>query len=318
MQKIVLRLTAIALFLILLPPPRALAVSREIVELQTQVQQLQDMLQHLQTSNDERMGVIINLVQQNTDTVNKMAGVVGNLETELKTANDATASSNTQLSTQIQALNDSVDELKSRLANLTTQMQAVQSQLQNVNSPPPSQPATNGSTQPGIAPTAPQEPGAPAATPQPDATLAPQAAPAPQAPPVDQLYQSALRDYNSARYPLAASEFGDVIHYYPQDPLAGNSEFYLGEISYRQKKYEDAVKHYDRVLEEFAGNPKAPASQLHKGESLLVLGQKEAGVRELRALVVRYPQTPEAQAGRSRLNGMGVRINPSKPSPYQQ
>ena len=87
----------------------------------------------------------------------------------------------------------------------------------------------------------------------------------PEAPPVDQLYQSALRDYNSAKYSIAVSEFGDVIHYYPQDALAGNAQFYIGEINYRQGKYPAAVKAYDAVLEQYSGNSKAPAAELRKG-----------------------------------------------------
>jgi tol-pal system protein YbgF len=137
---------------------------------------------------------------------------------------------------------------------------------------------------------------------------------APQAPPVGDLYQSALRDYNSARYDVAGSEFGDVLRYYPQDDLAGNAQFYLGEIAYRQGNYPAAIKAYDATVEQYSGNPKIPAAQLRKGEALIALNQKEAGVRELRSLIQRYPQTPEAQQARSRLNAMGVRIAPSKPA----
>ena len=77
------------------------------------------------------MGVVVNLVQQNTDNVNKMMITVNSpARLRLKAENDASeAPSNTQLSTQIQSLNDSVDELKTRIANLTTQVQAMQSQL---------------------------------------------------------------------------------------------------------------------------------------------------------------------------------------------
>ena len=297
MRKYIIRLTAVALFALPCGLPHAFAVSKEMVQLQTQVQQLQDMVQHLQTSNDERMGVLVNLVQQNTDNMNKMMASVNALQLTLKADNDQRGSSSTQLSTQIQALNDSVDELKTRIANLTTQLQAIQSQMQNVNGLP---------AQPGGAPPPNQGPGGgQAAMPQ-----------TPQAPPVDQLYQSGLRDYNSAKYTVAASEFGDVVHYYPQDPLAGNAQFYLGEISYRQGKYPAAIKYYDAVLEQFSGNPLAPAAELRKGQSLIQMGQKEAGVRELRTLIQRYPQSPEAQQGRSALNGMGVRIYAAKPSAY--
>jgi tol-pal system protein YbgF len=131
-----------------------------------------------------------------------------------------------------------------------------------------------------------------------------------QAPPLQDTYQGGLRDYNSGHYDVAAGEFGDVVHYYPNDPLAGNAQFYLGEISYRQQKYKDAVKAYNEVLENYAGSPKAPAAQLRKGESLIQLGQRDQGVHELRSLIQRYPQTPEASQARSKLNAMGVRINP--------
>jgi tol-pal system protein YbgF len=301
MRKHIIRLTAVALFALPSGLPHAFAVSKEMVQLQTQVQQLQDMVQHLQTSNDERMGVLVNLVQQNTDNMNRMMASVNALQSTLKADNEQRGSSNTQLSSQIQSLNDSVDELKTRIANLSTQLQAIQGQMQNVNGMP-AQPGGGG------APVN-QGPGGQAGAQMPSP-------PTPQAPPVDQLYQSGLRDYNSAKYTVAASEFGDVVHYYPQDPLAGNAQFYLGEISYRQGKFPAAVKYYDAVLEQFSGNPLAPAAELRKGQSLIEMGQKDAGVRELRTLIQRYPQTPEAQQGRSALNGMGVRIYAAKPSAY--
>ena len=51
----------------------AFAVNKDMVQLQTQVQQLQDAVAHLQQSNDERMGVLNDLVQQSADSVNKMS-----------------------------------------------------------------------------------------------------------------------------------------------------------------------------------------------------------------------------------------------------
>jgi tol-pal system protein YbgF len=309
MRKHIVRYTAVALFALPLGLPHAFAVSKEIVQLQTQVQQLQDMVQHLQTSNDERMGIIVNLVQQNTDNMNRMMAAVNNLQATLKLENEQRGTGTTQLSTQIQSLNDSVDEVKTRIANLTTQMQAIQSQLQNVNNGAQPQQQQGGTPAPAIGP----GPGGQAAMPSQPSQAMPVG---PAAPPVDQLYQSALRDYNSAKYGIASSEFSDVIHYYPQDALAGNAQFYIGEINYRQGKFAAAVKAYDAVLEQYSGNSKAPAAELRKGQSLIEMGQKDAGVRELRTLVQRYPQTPEAQEGRSKLNGMGVRIYAAKPSAY--
>jgi tol-pal system protein YbgF len=134
-----------------------------------------------------------------------------------------------------------------------------------------------------------------------------------QAPPLAETFQAGVRDYNAARYDVAAGEFQDVIHYYPLDDLAGQAQFYLGEIAYRQLNFADAVKAFNAVLESFPGSPKAPAAQLRKGFALLQLNKKEAGYNELRLLIKRHPQTPEAAEARSKLNSMGVRITPPVP-----
>ena len=129
-----------------------------------------------------------------------------------------------------------------------------------------------------------------------------------QTPPLEDTYQAGLRDYNAGKFDVAAGEFQDVVHYYPLDDLAGTAQFYLGEIAYQQQDYDDAINDYNAVLEGFSGNAKAPAAQLHKGFALMEENKKQAGINELRQLIQRHPQTPEAARARSKLNGMGVKI----------
>ena len=241
---------AFALLLATAPAP-AHATSKEIIELQTQVQQLLDMVQRIQSTLDTRFGV--------------------------------------------QSLNDSVDELKSRIAKLDKSIQDLQTQLQNIqNSSAGGTPAAGNSPGPASGPAGPGGPGAS------------------QTPPLQETFQSGVRDYNAAKYEVAAGEFQDVLHYYPMDDLAGTSQFYLGEIAYRQQNYADAIKSYNAVLEGFSGNSKAPAAQLRKGLALLQMNKKDAGIRELRLLIQRHPQTPEAAQARTKLNGMGVRATASR------
>ena len=277
------------------------AASKDMIQLQTQVQQLQDSLQQMQQTTAERMGVLQHLVEQTADTVNKLSASMDSLGQTVKTQTDATAGKVDGVSGQVQTLNDSVDELKARVASLNKALQDIQSQMQNVTAQTPS-------------PAGGQANAAPAAGAPPNSNQQGAEQSAPQAPPVGDLYQSALRDYNSARYDVAGSEFNDVLRFYPQDDLAGNAQFYLGEIAYRQGNYQAAIKAYDATVEHYSGNPKIPAAQLRKGEALIALNQRDAGVRELRSLIQRYPQTPEAQQARSRLNALGVRITPPKPS----
>ena len=294
-------------------PVRAHAVSKEIVQLQTQVQQLLDMVQRLQSTMDSRFGILQNLSQQTADQAKAMNAAVSDLQQKLNSQGEGVSGKVDTVSGQVQSLNDSVDELKTRIAKLDKTIQDMQSQLQNIQNPPAAQPGTAPTGAPGsggFPPTGGQQPSMPGNPPGPGMTSGAPAAN--QAPPLQETYQSALRDFNAGRYPLAAQEFQDVIHYYPLDDLAGAAQFYIGEIAYEQKNYDAAVSAYNVVIENFGGSAKAPAAELHKGLALLATNKKEAGIHELRTLIQRHPRTPEAATARSKLNGMGVRITPTQ------
>jgi tol-pal system protein YbgF len=272
------------LFLLLSPRP-SFAVSKEIIQLQTEVQDLQNQMTQMQQSFNQQMGVMKNLIDQSTDNVNKMSAAVDALQKSVQQQSTDTGNHINQVSGQIQALNDSVDELKARMTKLGQQIDAMQQNQQNLNAAPGAQ-GTQGQ--------------------------APQA----QAPPADILYQNALRDYNSAKYPLAAQEFADYLKFYGNTDLAGNAQFYTAEIEYRQGNYPQAVQDYDKVLEQYPGGNKTAAAELKKGFALLELGQRQAAVRELHTVENRYPNTIEANEARDRLRRLVSESTvPRKPSP---
>src|SRR5580658_8592071 len=91
------------------------AVNKDIVQLQTQVQQLQDQMARMQQSFDERMGIMRSLTEQQTDTINKVNANLQALQQELTKQQEAQTARSEQVSGQIQALNDSLDELKAKL-----------------------------------------------------------------------------------------------------------------------------------------------------------------------------------------------------------
>jgi TolA-binding protein len=129
----------------------------------------------------------------------------------------------------------------------------------------------------------------------------------PTAAPVADLYRTALSDYEAAKYVLSTQEFNQVVRSYPSDPLAGNAYYYIGEIDYRTGKYPAAIKDYDHVLEQYPGNSQTRVAELHKAMALLAVKDRDAGIAEFRALIQRFPNSPEAAQARSKLNGMGVR-----------
>jgi TolA-binding protein len=299
-----------AIFLCASAPARA--ASKEIIQLQEQVQQLLDNVGTIQRTLDSRLSVIQHLAEQTADDANRMTASVTALQQKLSAQSDALTSKMDAAAGQAQSLNDSVDELKSRITKLDKSIQELQTQLQNIQAQPGS--ASTTSTMPG-APAAQPAP-APAPTPAPvpaangpsaNGTAPAGASPDSQPPPLAEPFQAGLRDYNAAKYEVAAGEFQDVIHYYPQDDLAGSSHFYLGEIAYKGLRLTEAVKSYNAVLEGFPGNSKAPAAQLRKGYALIEMNRKEAGIHELRTLIQRHPQTAEAAQARTKLNVLGVK-----------
>jgi tol-pal system protein YbgF len=125
-------------------------------------------------------------------------------------------------------------------------------------------------------------------------------------PPADQLYNDGLRDYNANKNDLASQEFAQYLQVYGNTDLAGNAQFYLGEIAYRQGNFAGAVQSYNKVLDQYPGGNKTAAAQLKKAYALLELGQRDAGVQELRSLISRYPKSPEALQARDRLTKLGA------------
>jgi tol-pal system protein YbgF len=260
----------------------AWGASKEMVQLQTQVQQLQEQMTAMQRSFDERMGVMKNLVEQDTDAVNKVAAALSGMQAVLQKQQGDSSSHVDQLSSQIQSLNDTLDELKARLAKVSKQLEDMQSSQQSVAA-------------------------------QQAQAQAQQQAQA-QAPPPDVLYNNALRDYNGDKNDLAVQEFSDYLKFYPNTDLAGNTYFYLGEIQFRQGNYQQAAQSYDQVLQNFPTGNKAASAQLKKGFALIELGKQDDGVKELRHLIQRYPRSPETLQARERLHKLGV---PSTARPGQ-
>jgi tol-pal system protein YbgF len=252
----------------------AWGANKEMVELLTRVQALQDQMTQMQTSFNERMGVMKNLMDQNTDSMNKVSASVTALQSSLEKQQTDNGGKVDQLSGQIQSLNDSLDELKARLSKVSKQLEDMQAAQQSVAAGQAAQQAQ----QQALA----------------------------QAPPPDVLYNNALRDYNAGKNDLAKQEFSDYVKFYPNTDLAGNAYFYLAELAYKQGNFQEAVTNYDQVLQNFPTGNKAPSSDLKKGLALIELGKKDDGIAELRHVIQRYPRSNEALQAKDRLRKLGV------------
>jgi len=277
----------------LIGPRPALAVAREIIELQREVTTLLQGQKDMGTQITQDHTVMRTLIEQSNDTVGKLNGTMSGLQ---KSVQDVQANSGARLdtmSTQVQGLSDNLEEIKSRLGKLNQQLVDLQNTIQSLDAK-----ISGGSAPAGSVPSS--TPGSASAP------LAGSAAASGPAPSADTLYSNGLRDITSGKYDLARSEFEDYLKYYGDTDLASNAQFYLGEIAYSQRQYSQAVTEYDKVLTNYPKSFKLAPARLKKGMALIELGQKSSGVKELREVVKRYPGTEEERRARAKLKELGV------------
>jgi tol-pal system protein YbgF len=282
----------------LIGPKPVMAVARELIELQRDVTSILQGQKDMQTQLTQDHTVQKTLIEQSSDTVNKLNTTMSSLQ---KSVQDVQANSGTRLdtmSTQVQGLSDNLEEIKSRLGKVNQQLVDLQNSVQSIDARlaggnPSGAPAGSGSPKPG------GDPGAASSSPS---------GPPPSA---DNLYSNGLRDITGGKYDLARSEFQDYLKYYSDTDLASNAQFYLGEIAYSQHQYEQAVAEYDKVLTNYPKSFKLAPARLKKGMALIELTQKNAGVKELREVVKRYPGTEEERRARAKLKELGVAVTAS-------
>ena len=262
----------------LLMAPAAQAQKKEIIELQRDMETLRQTVRELQRSVDEKHAVLKTLIEQSLDAVNRLSTTMGSLQ---KSVQDVQANSGARLdtlTTQVQALADNLEDLKVRMGRLSQEVAETKGVLQSLDAK-----VAGGA-------------------PVPTSTTTPPGPP----PSADVLYTSALRDFTSGKYDLARQQFLDYLKYYPETEFASNSQFYLGEIFYRQKQYKEAIAEYDKAIENYPRGNKTAASRLKKGFALVELGQKASAQRELREVIRRYPGSEEERTARAKLRELGA------------
>jgi len=282
----------------LIGPKPVMAVARELIELQRDVTTILQGQKDMQTQLTQDHTVQKTLIEQSSDTVNKLNTTMSSLQ---KSVQDVQANSGTRLdtmSTQVQGLSDNLEEIKSRLGKVNQQLVDLQNSVQSIDARlaggnPTGAPAGAGSPKPA------GDPGAASAP------------PAGSHPPADTLYSNGLGDIQTGKYDLARSEFQDYLKYYGDTELASNAQFYLGEIAYSQHQYQQAVAEYDKVLTNYPKSFKLAPARYKKGMALIELSQKNAGVKELREVVKRYPGTEEERRARAKLKELGVAVTAS-------
>ena len=284
----------------LIGPRPAKAVAREIIDLQRDVTTLLQGQKDLGTQMIQDHTAIKTIVGGFNDNINRLSGTMATLQ---KSVQDVQANSGARLdtmSTQVQGLSDNLEEIKSRLGKLNQQLVDLQNTVQGLDA------KISGAA----APASGSGTATPTASAVPPANSS--AAPSGPAPSADTLYSNGLKDIQSGKYDLARSEFQDYLKYYGNTDLASNAQFYIGEIAYKQKNYQQAISEYDKVINNYPKSFKLAPARLHRGMAMIELGQKTSGVRDLREVIKLFPGSEEDRYARGKLKELGVPASASR------
>jgi TolA-binding protein len=125
------------------------------------------------------------------------------------------------------------------------------------------------------------------------ATQPPPAATAPETTSVNDsaalLFAAAQRDKLAGKLQNALDEFNEIGMKFPMAPEAPMAVFEMGSLYAHNEQFEDALKAYDRVLEQFGDNPMRKDAQFLKAEQLASLGKRSEAAREYDVFAKAYP-----------------------------
>lgn len=106
------------------------------------------------------------------------------------------------------------------------------------------------------------------------------------------LYDQGYGDFLQRDYPAAEKSFAKLVSAYPNDPLAGSAQYWVGESYYVRKEYKKAADSFLAGYRKYSGSEKAPDTLLRLGMSLAAIGQKDAACSTFQELKDKFPDAP--------------------------
>jgi tol-pal system protein YbgF len=93
-----------------------------------------------------------------------------------------------------------------------------------------------------------------------------------------ELYETAYGYLLQQDYGAAEVAFEEFLRIYPQDRLAADAQYWLGESLYVQRRYKPAAQAFLKIVQNYQGSSKVPGSLLKLAMTLEQLGQKDCAL----------------------------------------
>ena len=109
----------------------------------------------------------------------------------------------------------------------------------------------------------------------------------------ESLYQQGYGALLQKDYAGAEGAFSQLVATYPNNPLAGNAQYWIGETYYARAQYKNAADAFLKGYKAYKSGEKAPDALLKLGMALAQLGQKDAACSTFNELKTKFPAAPE-------------------------
>lgn len=109
----------------------------------------------------------------------------------------------------------------------------------------------------------------------------------------EEIYQAGLEALKTNDYDLAERNFDSVLRRFPKDKLAGNAQYWLGEVYYGRKNFKDAAVAFAKVYKQYKDGPKGADSLLKLGMSMQELNKKAEACSAFTSMKTEFPKAEE-------------------------
>lgn len=287
-----MRLLLIPSLLIAALPFSAMAQKKEMIELGRDLALLQEEVRSAQKSQSDRLSTIEGTLKAIQDQIATSSRAIALLDSGLKDRMGSMVAPLSGVGSKVDTLGqdfgyvrESVTEINTRLGKLDQKIADLSNSIKTMQTPP-----------------------------APPAGLPATAAGPPPGTSSQSLYQDAMRDKSGGSLELALKEFNDYVAWFGNTDLAPNAQYYVGEILYNQKQYEQALMAFDKALEAYPKNLKTADAHLMKGRTLLKMARRSDAEQEFRAAISTSPSSDAAGRAKSELRDLGLSTAPRPPA----
>lgn len=116
----------------------------------------------------------------------------------------------------------------------------------------------------------------------------------------EEQYRAAFGLLRKQDFQAAEQALGNFVRNHPNDPLAGNAQYWLGETYYVRGQYENAAIAFTEGFQTYPDSTKAPDNLLKLGMSLANLGKNEDACTAFSHLIDNFPNASNVVLDRAR------------------